>query len=56
MSWQLALILACICVGVLVLILAQMEKPRRSLRHYRPTHDNRFVNRDEFRGFMKDCK
>lgn len=55
MTWQLALILASICVGLLVLLLMQMEKPR-SLRTYRPTHDSRWQHRDEFRAFMRDCK
>jgi len=41
-------IVACICV--------HEDRQRRRLDRYRPTHDNRFAHRDEFKAFMRDCK
>lgn len=37
-------------------LLADLSYRRKTLSRYRPTHDNRFPHRDEFRAFMRDVK
>jgi hypothetical protein len=44
-----ALAAGLICLG--------MREERKQRRHrYRPTYDNRFPHRDEFKAFMRDVK
>lgn len=46
--------LTAVCVGLIYL---GMREERRQRRYrYRPTYDNRFPHRDEFKAFMRDVK
>lgn len=48
------LVLFSVCVGLIYL--GMREERRQRLNRYRPTHDNRFPHRDEFKAFMRDVK
>jgi len=56
-------VLGWITVGLFMLVTVitsicvhEERKERRRLNRYRPTHDNRYPHRDEWRAFMRDCK
>lgn len=50
----LLVMLALVAIGLISWAIDR-ERNSQDLRRYRPTHDNRFPNRDEFRA-MKDWK
>lgn len=47
-------VLFAIAIGLIYLGMREERKARR--HRYRPTYDNRFPHRDEFKAFMRDVK
>lgn len=59
MSTETAGIIICVCllgICILAVICNHEDRKQRRLDRYRPSHDNRFPHRDEFKAFMRDCK
>jgi hypothetical protein len=59
LGWRDAIVCAVIGFTACLAIIPVITRPRRnrrSLARYRPSHDNRFPHRDEFKVFMRDVK